>query len=74
VTKGSATQSGVLSALPTMQIGGLAANVGFAGIISPGLFQFNVTVPQGVPNGDNAVKVEYAGQVTPAGSLITIQQ
>lgn len=74
VIKGSATQAGVLSAPPTMQIGGQAANVGFAGIISPGLFQFNVTVPQGLPNGDNAVKAEYAGQVTPAGSMITIQQ
>jgi hypothetical protein len=31
-------------------------------------------VPQGVSNGDNAVKAEYAGQVTPVGSLITIQQ
>ncbi len=74
VMKGSEFQSGTLPALPTIQIGGLAANVGFAGIISPGLFQLNVTVPQGAPNGDNAIKAGYAGQVTPAGSMITIQQ
>ncbi len=38
VVSGSPTQSGTLSPLPVVQIGGLTATVQFAGLISPGLY------------------------------------
>lgn len=56
---GSSTQSGSLPFLPTIQIGGKAAQVAFAGLISPGLYQFNVVVPSTAPSGDNAVTAVY---------------
>ena len=40
-------QSGALAPLPTIQIGGMPATVQFAGLVSPGLYQFNVVVPDG---------------------------
>ena len=45
VASGSSTQSGVLSPLPVIQIGGMTAAVQFAGLVAPGEFQFNVVVP-----------------------------
>src|SRR5450759_2647926 len=71
---GSATQSGALPTLPVIQIGGAAATVQFAGIISPGLYQFNVIVPTTVANGDNPLTVTYGGLVTPVGSAIAVQR
>lgn len=71
VIKGSQTQSGTLPSLPAIQIGGLAATVKFAGLILPGLFQFNVVVPPSIPDGDNTVSVQYAGQSTQTGLLLT---
>jgi uncharacterized protein (TIGR03437 family) len=73
IVEGSATQTGQLPALPTVQIGNLPANVTFAGVISPGLYQLNVTVPASAPSGDNAVTCSYAGVTTPAGALIPVQ-
>jgi uncharacterized protein (TIGR03437 family) len=40
--------------LCTVTIGGQPAQAQFAGLVSPGLYQVNVVVPQ-VPNGDQAV-------------------
>jgi uncharacterized protein (TIGR03437 family) len=54
-------------------IGGVAAPVSYSGLVGPGLYQFNVTVPN-VPNGDAAVVAQIAGAQTQAGALITIQQ
>jgi len=56
---GSSTQSGALPAVPAIQIGGQTAQVAFAGLISPGLYQFNVVVPSTAANGDNAVTAVY---------------
>ena len=70
---GSATQSGTLSPLPVITIGGKAASVSFAGLVAPGEFQFNVTVPPSLANGDQAVVAAYNGQTTQAGTLIAIQ-
>lgn len=72
VVSGSETQSGTLATLPVVSIGGVAATVSFAGLISPGLFQFNVIVPANAASGDNAITATYNGaDATPAG-LITI--
>ncbi len=73
VVSGSELQSGSLLPLPVIHIAGLAARVQFAGLISPGLFQFNVTIPTGVIDGDQPITAAYQGQVTQANTLITIQ-
>jgi uncharacterized protein (TIGR03437 family) len=73
LVNGSSTQQGTLPVLPQIQIGGAPAQVGFAGVISPGLYQFNVTIPAAAANGDNAVICTYAGLSTPAGDLIAVQ-
>ena len=45
VVPGSSAQSGTLATLPVVTIGGISAQVLFAGLVSPGEFQFNVVVP-----------------------------
>jgi len=71
---GSSTQFGALPNVPTIQIGDAAAEVQFAGIISPGLYQFNVVVPPAAATGDNAMTASYGGVATPTGSLIAVQR
>ena len=72
VMNGAETQSGTLSPLPGISIGGIAATVSFAGLVAPGEFQFNVVVPASVPSGDNAITATYNGaEASPAG-LITV--
>ena len=70
---GSASQSGALPALPVIQIGGASATVQFAGVISPGLYQFNVVVPPTAAIGDNPLIATYGGFSTPAGAVISVQ-
>ena len=72
VAAGSLTQAGTLSPLPAITIAGKNATVQFAGLISPGLFQFNVIVPDTVPQGDQIVKATYGGTSTQSGTLLTI--
>ncbi len=74
IANGSSTQTGPLPSLPVCQIGGNAAAVGFAGLISPGLYQLNLTVPGATPNGDNPIGCTYGASSTPSGDLITVQQ
>jgi uncharacterized protein (TIGR03437 family) len=73
IVNGSATQAGSLPTLPTCTIGGNPAAVGFAGLISPGLYQLNVTVPLFTNSGDNPISCSYGAFSTPLGDLITIQ-
>jgi uncharacterized protein (TIGR03437 family) len=74
VVSGSLVQSGTLSPLPVIKIGNTAATVQFAGLVSPGEFQFNVVVPSTTPNGDQAITATYNGSSTQAGTLLTVQQ
>ena len=73
VSAGSDVQSGNLPVLPVIHIGGISASVQFAGLVSPGLFQFNVVVPATAKNGDNALTAQYNGFTTQAGVLLTVQ-
>ena len=73
LVNGASTQSGTLPALPQVQIGGTTAAVSFAGVISPGLYQLNITIPLNVASGDNKLTLMYSGQNSPAGDLITAQ-
>jgi uncharacterized protein (TIGR03437 family) len=73
VASGSTMQSGSLSPLPVIKIGGVTATVQFAGLVAPGEYQFNVVVPSTLANGDQSITATYGGQTTQAGTLITIQ-
>ncbi|SPF41921.1 exported hypothetical protein [Candidatus Sulfopaludibacter sp. SbA4] len=73
VVSGSVVQSGTLATLPVVKIGGATATVQFAGLVSPGEFQFNVVVPGGTPDGDQPVTATYGGLTAQAGTSITIQ-
>jgi len=74
VVSGSVTQSGTLSPMPVITIGGVAATVTFAGLVFPGEFQFNVVVPPSLANGDQPAIAMYNGLTTQSGTLITVQQ
>jgi uncharacterized protein (TIGR03437 family) len=74
VQSASVAQSGTLTPLPAIKIGGVNATVEFAGLISPGLFQFNIVVPDSVPDGDNVLTVSYNGLSTQAGVLLSVQR
>lgn len=69
---GSSSQSGALPVLPVIQVGGVQAVVGFAGVVSPGLYQFNVTVPSTASDGDNLLTCTFNGSATLAGALIAV--
>ena len=72
VQSGSVSQSGTLSPLPVVKIGGVAATVQFAGLVAPGEFQFNVVVPTSLGNGDQSIAATSGGESTQSGALITI--
>jgi uncharacterized protein (TIGR03437 family) len=72
VQSGSVSQSGMLSPLPVVKIGGVAATVQFAGLVAPGEFQFNVVVPASLNNGDQSVTATSGGGSTQSGTMVTI--
>ncbi len=74
VVAGSEAQSGDLPSSPVIDIGGLPASVQFAGLVSPGLYQFNVVVPSSAPDGDDSITAQYNGFTTQSGVLLTVQQ
>lgn len=66
-------QPAVLASPVRVWIGGQEVNdVLFAGLVSPGLYQFNVRVPE-TGAGDQQVIAEIAGHRTPAGPLVTVR-
>lgn len=73
VAAGSSVQSGTLPVMPTITVGGVPATVTFAGLISPGLYQFNIVVPSTVTPGDNAIVATYSGFTTQPGVVLTVQ-
>lgn len=60
--------------LPTVTVGGIAAQVLYAGVVSPGLFQVNIQIPPGVSTGYQPVIVTYAGVASPAGVVVPISE
>jgi uncharacterized protein (TIGR03437 family) len=74
VVSGSLTQSGLLpTPLPVIKIGGIPADVSFAGLAGVGTYQINLTVPPGVPDGDNAIIATFSGLNTQQNLQITVQ-
>jgi uncharacterized protein (TIGR03437 family) len=73
IVNGSVSQSGTLPVLPSVTIGGINAPVQFAGVVSPGLYQFNVTVPASAPSGDNSLVATYNGFSSQANVLVSVK-
>jgi uncharacterized protein (TIGR03437 family) len=73
VVPGAPTQSGSLTSVPVVRIGGQSATVTFAGLVSDGLYQINVTVPAGLGTGDVPVTATVGGAQSPSGLMISLQ-
>jgi uncharacterized protein (TIGR03437 family) len=58
--------------MPRVTIGGVPAQVTFAGIIEAGLFQFNVVVPN-AGSGDKLLQAMVGGAMTPGSVYLTLQ-
>jgi len=73
VVAGSATQSGTLT-IPAgyCWVSGISAQAAGA-LVSPGLYQINLTIPQSVPSGDNPVLCIQNFYPTFPGAIIAVQ-
>jgi uncharacterized protein (TIGR03437 family) len=58
----------------TIRIAGRLADVSYAGLVSSGLYQFNVRVPPDTPDGDQSVQADIAGVQSQAGANVTIKK
>lgn len=56
----------------TVTIGGQTAQVTYAGLVGPGLYQINVVIPQGLADGDHAVVASVSGASTQSGALVKV--
>ncbi len=56
----------------TVRIANIDCPVAFGGLTGAGLYQFNITVPATVPNGDQPIEASINGQKTQSSALITI--
>ena len=80
IVSGSDVQFGPLAVLPQVYVGGTPVKVNFAGLISPGLYQLNIVIPAGTPDGDWEVDIyiptnnplEFLMSADPA--VITVEQ
>jgi len=67
------TTPAVLANQVQVTIGGMPANVAYAGLVESGTYQLNVTVPN-LPNGDAPVIATIGGVTSQTGASITVQQ
>ena len=58
----------------SVRMGGVEAELSFAGLTGAGLYQFNVKVPEVLPEGDAAVVLEIGGVRSPEGVFVTVQR
>ena len=58
---------------PTVTFGGQQAQVAYSGLISSGVYQFNVTVPANQVAGDIPVTITMGGVTSTANTIITVQ-
>jgi len=74
IVSGALTQSGNLpTPFPVVKIGGVQANVSFAGLVAVGTYQINFAVPNNVPDGDLPLTATYNGLSIQPNLLITVQ-
>jgi uncharacterized protein (TIGR03437 family) len=71
---GAALASGeALAQAPAIVIDGIDADVSFAGLVGPGLYQFNVVVPSTVTLGQDVLVVGLSGNFeTQPNAFLTI--
>ncbi len=62
-----------LVTMPTILVNNTAAKVVYAGLTGTGLYQFNVTLPSTLPDGDVPVVAQVGGVNTPAGASIQVK-
>ena len=58
----------------TITVGGRRAVVEFAGLVSPGLYQFNIVIPDGLTAGDQQVITEIGGVRSPDGVMLSVNR
>jgi len=58
---------------PTVTFGGAPAQVAFAGLVSAGVYQFNVVVPSSLVAGDIPVTINMGSVASTANTIITVQ-
>jgi uncharacterized protein (TIGR03118 family) len=64
---------GALAVTPSILIDGISANVSFAGLVGPGLYQINVQVPSNVSLGQDVLVVGVSGNFeTQPNAFLTI--
>ena len=68
------TEPARLASPVQVRIGGLPADVLWAGLSAAGLYQFNVKVPEALPDGDHTMIVVVAGWPTQSNVFITVQR
>ena len=56
----------------TVTVGGMPAEVSWAGLVAPGLYQINVTIPAALADGDQAVIASVAGSSSQSGALVKV--
>jgi uncharacterized protein (TIGR03437 family) len=66
------TAPAILANTVQITIGGTVANVSYAGLVGPGLYQFNVVVPN-LPSGDAPVLATISGATSQTAVSVTIQ-
>jgi uncharacterized protein (TIGR03118 family) len=67
------TVPALLAQYPVIQVGGATAAIAWGGLSATGLYQFNVTLPASLADGDASVTAVTAGGISsPATGLITI--
>lgn len=62
-----------MAAPVVVRIGGAQAKIGYAGLISPGVYQINLTVPD-LPDGDHAVELEVNGQAAISDAPVPVKR
>lgn len=72
LSEGSSSQAGSLAAPPACLVGTSAAPV-VATLISPGLYQLNLTIPSDAKAGDNQLSCTYQGASTQPGALLAVE-
>ena len=73
IVDGSSSQYGPLPFYPSCFVSGNITVIA-ATLVSPGLYQLNVTIPNQSPVGDIPIFCIYTNKsFTPAGNLITVQ-
>ncbi len=57
-----------------ISIGGVNTIASFSGLVEAGVYQFNVAIPKGLPNGDAGLTAVISGAQTQTGVSIPVQQ